>query len=162
VSNDPQQESLLGWKMLIMRSSKAIEKGIWLNRLKEYFNVRLVIIEVRPGETWEDSWIRHLSDHPEAKYANIKIFNRTKYDQVTLNPGTGQISWCRTFFAKKVIHHDDESDRRKSPPHGGEKLLSASESRPHSRHPGKGRELPLLPGHFRLPGTRLLVEAGLP
>ena len=28
-------------------------------------------------------------------------------------------------------------------------------------HPAKGRELPLLPGHFRLPGTRLLVEAGL-
>ncbi len=74
-----------------MRSSKVIQKGKWFRRLKEYFKVRLVIIEVQPGETGEDSWIRHLADHPEAKYANIKIFNRTKYDPVTLSPGTGQI-----------------------------------------------------------------------
>ena len=74
-----------------MRSSKEIQQGKWFSRLKEYFNVRLAIIEVRPGETREDSWIRHLADHPEAQYANIKVFNRTKYDQVTLNPGTGQI-----------------------------------------------------------------------
>ena len=74
-----------------MRSSKEIQKGKWFSRLKEYFNVSLVIVEVRPGETREDSWKRHLSDHPEAQYANIKVFNRTKYDQVMLNPGTGQI-----------------------------------------------------------------------
>jgi hypothetical protein len=74
-----------------MRSSKEIQQGKWFSRLKEYFNVRLVIIEVRPGETREDSWIRHLADHPEAQYANIKVFNRAKYDQVILNPGTGQI-----------------------------------------------------------------------
>jgi hypothetical protein len=65
-------------------------------------------------------------------------------------------------FSKKEIHHDNGSDKRKSPYHGGKKLLSASESRPYSRHPGRGRELSLLPGHFRLSGTRLLVEAGLP
>jgi len=74
-----------------MRSSKEIQQGKWFGRLKEYFNVRLVIIEVRLGETREDAWIRHLADHPEAKYANVKIFNRTQYDQVTLSPGTGQI-----------------------------------------------------------------------
>ncbi|MFI5329536.1 MAG: hypothetical protein ACHQ2F_00655 [Desulfobaccales bacterium] len=74
-----------------MRRSKAIQQGKWFSRLKDYFHVRLAIIEVRPGETREDAWIRHLADHPEAKYANVKIFNRTKYDQVTLSPGTGQI-----------------------------------------------------------------------
>ena len=37
--------------MVIMRSSKEIQQGKWFSRLKEYFNVRLVIIEVRPGET---------------------------------------------------------------------------------------------------------------
>ncbi len=78
--------------MVIMRSAKEIQQGIWLSRLKAYFNVRLVIIEVRPGETREDSWKRHLTDHPEAKYANIKVFNRAKYDQVTLNSGTNQMS----------------------------------------------------------------------
>ena len=46
--------------MVIMRNLKEIQKGIWLSRLKGYFNVRLAIIEVRPGETREDSWKRHL------------------------------------------------------------------------------------------------------
>lgn len=78
--------------MVIMRSSKEIQKGIWFSRLKEYFNVRLVIIEVRPGETREDSWKRHLTDHPEAQYAKIRIFNRTNYDQAALNSGAGLIS----------------------------------------------------------------------
>ncbi len=77
--------------MVIMRSSKEIQKGKWFSRLKKYFNVHLAIIEERPGETREDSWMRHLADHPEAKYAKVKIFNRTKFDQVTLSPGTGQI-----------------------------------------------------------------------
>jgi hypothetical protein len=78
--------------MVIMRSSKEIQQGIWSSRFKEYFPVRLVVIEVRPGETGEDSCKRHLTDHPEAKHAKVRIFNRTKYDQVTLNPGTGHMS----------------------------------------------------------------------
>jgi hypothetical protein len=77
--------------MVIMRSVQEIQQGKWFSKLKEYFNVRLAIIEVRPGETREDSWIRHLADHPEAEYANIKVFNRVKYDQVRLNPGTEPI-----------------------------------------------------------------------
>jgi len=51
--------------MVIVRSSKEIQKDIWLNRLKGFFNVRRVIIEVRPGETREDSWKRHLIDYRE-------------------------------------------------------------------------------------------------
>ncbi len=86
------KENLLGWKMIVMRSSKEIQKGKWLSRLKEYFNVRLVIIEVRPGETREDSWKRHVMDHPEAEYAKIKIFNRANYDQVAQISVSGQIS----------------------------------------------------------------------
>lgn len=64
-----------------MRNSKEIQKDIWLSRFKGHFNVRLAIIEVRPGETREDSWERHLTDNPEASYANIRVFNRTNYDQ---------------------------------------------------------------------------------
>ena len=74
--------------MVIMRNLKEIQKGIWLSRLKGYFNVRLAIIEVRPGETQEDSWKRHLTDNPEANYANIRVFNRTNHEQDTLNSGT--------------------------------------------------------------------------
>jgi len=64
-----------------MRNLKEIQQGMWLSRLKGYFNVRLAIIEVRPGETPEDSWKRHLTDNPEANCANIRVFNRTNYDQ---------------------------------------------------------------------------------
>jgi len=78
--------------MVIMRNSKNIKKDVWLSRLKGYFNVRLASIEVRPGETREDSWKRHLTDNPEANHANIRIFNRTNYDQVALNSGTGQLN----------------------------------------------------------------------
>ncbi len=77
--------------MVIMRNLKEIRKGIWLSRLKGYFNIRLAIIEVWPGETRDDSWKRHLHDNPEANYANIKIFNRTNYDQDLLKPETGQL-----------------------------------------------------------------------
>jgi hypothetical protein len=69
-----------------MRNSKQIRKGIWLSRLKGYFNIRLAIIEVRPGESRDDSWKRHLIDNPEANYANIKVFNRRNDDQDLLNP----------------------------------------------------------------------------
>jgi hypothetical protein len=78
--------------MVIMRNSKEIQKGIWLSRLKGYFTVRLAIIEVRPGETREDSWKRHLTDNPEANYANVKVFNRAHYDPDPLNPGTGLLN----------------------------------------------------------------------
>ena len=75
-----------------MRNLKEIQKGVWLSRLKGYFKVRLAIIEVRPGETREDSWKRHLTDNPEANYANIKVFHRAHDDQETLNSGTGLLN----------------------------------------------------------------------
>lgn len=53
--------------MAIERTAKEIQEGVWLSRIKEYFNVRLVIMEVRPGETREASWNRHLADHPKLK-----------------------------------------------------------------------------------------------
>ncbi len=68
-----------------MRISKRIQEGAWLSRIKGYFNVRLAIIEVRPGETREESWKRHLADHPEAEYTNIKIFNQAKSDRGALS-----------------------------------------------------------------------------
>ena len=78
--------------MVIMRNLKEIQKGIWLRRLKGYFKVRLAIIEVRPGETREDSWKRHLTDNPEANYANIRVFHRTNDDPDPLTSGTGHLN----------------------------------------------------------------------
>jgi hypothetical protein len=39
-------------------------------------NIRMVIIELQPGETEEEAWSRHLTDCPEDLYANIRVFNR--------------------------------------------------------------------------------------
>jgi hypothetical protein len=44
--------------------------------LEKYLNCRIAVIEIRPGETKDDAWSRHLAGHPEDCYANIKIFNR--------------------------------------------------------------------------------------
>jgi hypothetical protein len=44
--------------------------------LERYCQCRIAIIEVRPGETKEGAWSRHLAKHPEDSYANVKIFNR--------------------------------------------------------------------------------------
>ncbi len=75
-----------------MRNSQEIQKDIWLGRLKGYFKVRLAIIEVRPGETREDSWKRHLTDNPEANSATIKVFHRTNHDPDPLTSGTGHLT----------------------------------------------------------------------
>jgi hypothetical protein len=45
--------------------------------LGEYFNIRIAIIQLKTGETKEDAWSRHLSEHPEDSIATIKIFNQT-------------------------------------------------------------------------------------
>ena len=57
-----------------MRISKGIKEDAWLRRIKDYFNVRQVIIEVRPGETPEDAWKRQVIDYPAARSANLKSF----------------------------------------------------------------------------------------
>ena len=44
--------------------------------LEKYFNIRMAIIEIRLEETKEEAWYRHLAEHPEDLYANLKIFNR--------------------------------------------------------------------------------------
>jgi len=82
-----EKESLPEWNKLTMRITKEIKEDIWLSRIKAYFNVRQVIIEVQPGETREDAWKRHVIDHPEARSANIKVFNLKKYQQ-TLFPNS--------------------------------------------------------------------------
>ena len=44
--------------------------------IKDIFNYHLAVIEMGLEESAEEAWSRHLSEHPEDRYANIKIFNR--------------------------------------------------------------------------------------
>ncbi len=44
--------------------------------LNKYFDIRLAIIDVEPGETDEEAWNRHVKEHPEERNVNIRIFNR--------------------------------------------------------------------------------------
>jgi hypothetical protein len=37
--------------------------------------ISVAVVEVRNGESKEEAWRRHLSDHPESASVRIKIFN---------------------------------------------------------------------------------------
>lgn len=58
-----------------MAKAKRFREEEWL---KKMFNIRTVIIEVKPGETEEEAWGRHLIDSPGDLYANIRIFHRAR------------------------------------------------------------------------------------
>jgi hypothetical protein len=51
------------------------EKGDLLSKL---LSMRMAMVEVGIAETYEEAWLRHLSTHPEDRYANVRIFNRQK------------------------------------------------------------------------------------
>ncbi len=44
--------------------------------LERFCQCRIAIIEIRPGETKEVAWSRHLAQNPEDSHAHVKIFNR--------------------------------------------------------------------------------------
>lgn len=46
-----------------------------LSEVERYLYCRIAVIEIRPGETKEVAWSRHLANHPEDSNADIKIFN---------------------------------------------------------------------------------------
>lgn len=46
--------------------------------VERYFHCRIAVIEMKPGESKEGAWLRHMAGHPEDSYANIKIFNRNR------------------------------------------------------------------------------------
>jgi hypothetical protein len=41
----------------------------------QYFQTKLVVVEVRNGETREDAWARYLADNPDNAGAHVKIFH---------------------------------------------------------------------------------------
>jgi len=43
--------------------------------MKNYFNLRIAIIDLKLGDTKNNALIRHVSKYPGDTYANIKIFN---------------------------------------------------------------------------------------
>ena len=56
-----------------MAEAKRLQEKEWL---KKILNIRMVIIEVKPGENEEEAWCRHLNECPGDLYANIRVFNR--------------------------------------------------------------------------------------
>ena len=43
--------------------------------LARYLNIKLAVVEVRNGESQEEAWSRHLSEHPESVGVDVKIFH---------------------------------------------------------------------------------------
>jgi hypothetical protein len=54
---------------MIMPDSE--DQPVWV----KYLNIKLAVVEVRNGESQEEAWRRHLTDHPEDSSVRIKIFN---------------------------------------------------------------------------------------
>jgi hypothetical protein len=50
--------------------------------IERYFHCRIAIIDMRPEETKEKAWSRHLVKYPENAYADIKIFNRDNIESI--------------------------------------------------------------------------------
>jgi hypothetical protein len=56
-----------------MANRQSIEEKEWLKRV---FNIQKVVVEVKPGETNEEAWIRHVAVHPEDSGTRLRVFNR--------------------------------------------------------------------------------------
>ncbi len=52
------------------------DKRVVRQRPLHYFDVQVAVVEVRPGESNEAAWRRHVRQHPTDRQATVKIFNR--------------------------------------------------------------------------------------
>jgi hypothetical protein len=41
-------------------------------------DVKMAVVQVKPGETNKEAWNRHLKDHPADADAMIKVFNQPR------------------------------------------------------------------------------------
>ena len=63
------------------KSSKLLQGGSNVrsvdneSAIKQYFQTKLAIVEVRNGESQEDAWLRYLAENPEQAGAHVKIFH---------------------------------------------------------------------------------------
>jgi hypothetical protein len=42
----------------------------------EALDMKMAVVQVKPGETNKDAWYRHLKDYPNDANAMIKVFNQ--------------------------------------------------------------------------------------
>ena len=40
------------------------------------FDMKMAVVQVKPGESNKEAWRRHLQDHPHDASAMIKVFNQ--------------------------------------------------------------------------------------
>ena len=64
--------------------------------LNKYFSWKMAIVQVELGETAEEAWRRHLTEHPEDIAANIKVFNSPE----RAAPGPGSVAKQPSHCAK--------------------------------------------------------------
>jgi hypothetical protein len=63
------------------KSSKALQGGRDVHStqkesiVKQYFQTKLAVVEVRHGESQEDAWRRYLAENPDQAGAHVKIFH---------------------------------------------------------------------------------------
>jgi hypothetical protein len=60
-------------KEKIMAMAKNYDKREWT---KKYLNICVAVIEVKPEETEEEAWRRHVMEKPAERYAKIRVFHK--------------------------------------------------------------------------------------
>jgi hypothetical protein len=56
----------------VINMEQSWEKKEFVSGLK----LRLAVVQVKPGESTEEAWYRHLKEKPDAILATLKIFNQ--------------------------------------------------------------------------------------
>jgi hypothetical protein len=64
---------IFNFRRIIAESSLG---GEFLKIMEKFFSYRMAIVQVKPDETNDEAWLRHLGKHPEDTDAKIRVFNR--------------------------------------------------------------------------------------
>jgi hypothetical protein len=59
----------------MLQGGRIVRKSGDNSAMRQYFQTKLVVVEVRQGESQEDAWRRHITENPEDAGVHVKIFH---------------------------------------------------------------------------------------
>jgi hypothetical protein len=59
----------------VLQGGRIVASSENQSAITQYFQTKLVVVEVQNGETQEEAWRRHLAANPESAGAQVKIFH---------------------------------------------------------------------------------------
>jgi hypothetical protein len=71
--------------------------------VKQYFQTKLAIVEVRNGESQEDAWRRFVAENPEQAGAHVKIFHYPEPSPLKKNKGDIHSEFPLPVIPEKLV-----------------------------------------------------------